>query len=151
MSNADNNNAGGDPAENGSAPKPLDFIRKAVADDTASGRFGGKVVTRFPPEPNAYLHIGHAKAIWIDYGMARSSAACSTCASTTPTPPRKSRSTSTPSSRTCAGWAPTGSDRLFFASDYFEQMYEWAVDLIRKGKAYVCDLSADEVARTAAR
>ncbi len=89
------------------------------------------VVTRFPPEPNGYLHIGHAKSICLNFGIAQEFGGAATCASTTPIRPRKSRNISTPSSATCAGSASTGASISSHASDYFEQLYEWAEHLIR--------------------
>ena len=101
--------------------------------------------TRFPPEPNGYLHIGHAKSICLELrtgrGVRRQDA---TCASTTPIPRRKRRSTSIPSWRRALARLRLGR-RLFYASDYFDQLYEWAVQLIKAGKAYVCDLTADQI------
>ena len=94
--------------------------------------------------PNGYLHIGHAKSICLNFGVAQSSAARATCASTTPTRPRRTSSTSSRSGGRPLARGSTGAT-LFYASDYFEQLYEWAEQLIAKGKAYVDDLTADEI------
>ncbi|HOS43731.1 MAG TPA: glutamine--tRNA ligase/YqeY domain fusion protein [Armatimonadota bacterium] len=124
-----------------------DFIREAVRDDLRSGRFD-RVHTRFPPEPNAYLHIGHAKALWIDYGIARDFNGKFNLRFDD-TNPAKEEQEYVDAIIADVRWVGADfEDRIFYASDYFAQMYEWAVDLITKGKAYVCDLSAEEVART---
>jgi len=126
-------------------PAPSDFIREAVIEDTKAGRFGGRVHTRFPPEPNAYLHIGHAKAVWIDYGIARDFGGKFNLRFDDTNPAKEEQEYVDAIIEDVRWLGADWQDRLFFASDYFEQMYAWAEDLIRKGKAYVCDLSADEV------
>lgn len=123
-----------------------DFIREAIKEDLRSGRFD-HVHTRFPPEPNAYLHIGHAKAIWIDYGVALDFNGLFNLRfdDTNPTTEEKEFVDAIIEDVRWLGvdWG----DRLYFASDYFEQMYEYAIELIKKGKAYVCDLSPEELSR----
>ncbi|MBF8284288.1 MAG: Glutaminyl-tRNA synthetase [Anaerolineales bacterium] len=125
-------------------PQPTDFIRAAVVEDLKSGRFS-RVHTRFPPEPNGYLHIGHAKAITIDFGIAQEfGGKCNLRYDDTN--PVKEDVEYVDSIKEDIRWLGFDwEDREFYASDYFEQLYEWAVQLIKKGKAYVCDLSADEV------
>jgi glutaminyl-tRNA synthetase len=134
------------------APAPSDFIRDIVAGDVAEKRYP-QIVTRFPPEPNGYLHIGHAKAICIDFGIARENGGrCNLRMDDTN--PTKEDVEYVDSIRTDVRWLIEGwadhclsfksGDEPFFASDYFEQLYEFAVALIRKGKAYVCDLSPEE-------
>ena len=125
-------------------PERSDFIRDVVADDLRSGRHA-TIVTRFPPEPNGTCTSATPSRSASTSASPRSSAAAATCASTTPTPPRRSRSTSTPSRPTCAGSGFDWGEHLYHASDYFEQLYEWAVHLVRNGSAYVDDLSADEI------
>jgi glutaminyl-tRNA synthetase len=126
---------------------PSNFIRTAIQDDMASGRWGGRVVTRFPPEPNGYLHIGHAKAISIDFGLAQEFAG--TChLRFDDTNPAKEEVEYVESIQEDIRWL--GYDwgpHLYFASDYFEQLYQWAEELIRRGVAYVDDLSAEEIRR----
>ncbi len=125
--------------------KGTDFIRSQVAEDVASGRFGGRVCTRFPPEPNGYLHIGHAKAISVDFGLAAEyGGECHLRFDDTN--PTKEEIEYVEAIKEDIRWL--GFDwgqHLYFASDYFEQLYQWAVELIKKGKAYVDDLSADEI------
>jgi glutaminyl-tRNA synthetase len=125
--------------------KSTDFIRAIVADDTASGRFGGRVVTRFPPEPNGYLHIGHAKAICLDFGVAADFGGhCNLRFDDTN--PTKEETEYVESIMQDIRWLGFDwGEHLYYASDYFEQLYEWAVQLIKAGKAYVDDLSADEI------
>jgi glutaminyl-tRNA synthetase len=124
---------------------PTDFIREAVAEDNRAGRFGGRVHTRFPPEPNAYLHIGHAKAVWIDYGVAQDFGGLFNLRFDDTNPTKEEQEYVDAIVEDVRWLGADWGDRLLFGSDYFGQMYEWAEDLIRKGKAYVCDLSADEV------
>jgi glutaminyl-tRNA synthetase len=131
-------------AEN-EAPAPSDFLREAVIEDTKAGRFGGRVHTRFPPEPNAYLHIGHAKAVWIDYGIAVDFGGKFNLRFDDTNPAKEEQEYVDSIIEDVRWLGADWQDRLFFASDYFEQMYAWAEELIKKGKAYVCDLSADDV------
>jgi len=126
---------------------PDDFIRQAVREDLAGGRFD-RVHTRFPPEPNAYLHIGHAKAVWIDYGIAQEFGGKFNLRFDDTNPETEDQEFVDAIIEDVRWLGADWEDRLFFASDYFEQMYEWACDLIRKGKAYVCDLSPEELSRT---
>jgi len=121
-----------------------DFIREAVREDLKTGRFD-HVHTRFPPEPNAYLHIGHAKAVWIVYGIARDFGGLFNLRFDDTNPTKEEQEYVDAIIEDVRWLGADWGDRLLFASDYFEQMYRWAEDLIRKGKAYVCDLSADEV------
>lgn len=124
-----------------------DFIREAIKEDLRTGRFN-RVHTRFPPEPNAYLHIGHAKAIWIDYGIALEFNGLFNLRFDDTNPVKEEQQFVDAIIEDVRWVGADWGDRLFFASDYFEQMYEWAIDLINKGKAYVCDLSAEEVSKT---
>ncbi len=123
---------------------PSDFIREAVREDLATGRFT-RVHTRFPPEPNGYLHIGHAKAVWIDYGVAHDFGGLFNLRFDDTNPTKEEQEYVDAIVADVRWLGADWGDRLLFASDYFEQMYQWAEDLIRKGRAYVCDLSADEV------
>jgi glutaminyl-tRNA synthetase len=121
-----------------------DFIRRAIDEDLRTGRFD-RVHTRFPPEPNGYLHIGHAKAICIDYGIAEEYGGLYNLRFDD-TNPVKEEVEYVDSIQEDIRWLGFDwEDRLFYASDYFGQLYEYAVQLIKKGKAYVCDLSADEI------
>lgn len=123
----------------------VDFLRAAVAEDNAAGRFGGRVHTRFPPEPNGHLHIGHAKAICIDFGVAEENGGkCNLRFDDTN--PVKEEVEYVEGIKADIRWLGFDwEDREFYASDYFEQLYAYAVKLIKKGKAYVDDLSLDEV------
>jgi glutaminyl-tRNA synthetase len=123
---------------------PVNFIREAIADDLRTGKFN-KVVTRFPPEPNGHLHIGHAKALHIDFGMAKEFGGEFNLRFDD-TNPSKEEDEYVQAIIEDVKWLGCDfGDRLYFASDYFEKMYEWAVMLISAGKAYVCDLSADQI------
>jgi glutaminyl-tRNA synthetase len=122
----------------------VDFIRAAVMEDLKAGRYA-RVHTRFPPEPNGYLHIGHAKAICIDFGIAAEfGGQCNLRFDDTN--PVKEEVEYVESIQQDIRWLGFDwEDRRYYASDYFERLYEYAVMLIRKGKAYVCDLSADQM------
>jgi len=121
------------------------FIETAVAEHGESGRFGGRVHTRFPPEPNGYLHIGHAKAICISFGIAeRHGGLCNLRFDDTN--PVKEDTHYVDAIKRDIGWLGFDwGDREFYASDYFDQLHTWAIQLIRDGHAYVDDLSADEI------
>ena len=124
---------------------PRDFIRKIVDEHNRSGRFGGVVRTRFPPEPNGYLHIGHAKSICLNFGIAEEyGGLCNLRFDDTN--PLKEEETYVRAIIDDVKWLGFDwGDRLFFASDYFERMYGCAVQLVKAGKAYVDDLSADAI------
>jgi glutaminyl-tRNA synthetase len=119
------------------------FIRNIVGGDLKSGRYKS-VVTRFPPEPNGYLHIGHAKSIVLNFGLANEFNG-RTNLRFDDTNPSKENSEYVESIKKDVRWLGYDWDELHFASSYFDQMYEYAVFLIKKGKAYVCDLTADEI------
>ncbi|MFA6135558.1 MAG: glutamine--tRNA ligase/YqeY domain fusion protein [Phycisphaerae bacterium] len=121
-----------------------DFIRDAVAEDLATGRFD-HVQTRFPPEPNAYLHIGHAKAVWIDYGVAQEFGGLFNLRFDDTNPAKEEQEYVDAIIEDVRWLGADWGDRLLFASDYFEQMYAWAEQLIQKGAAYVDDLTGDQV------
>ncbi len=126
-------------------PAPVDFIREIVAADVKAGKYGGRLVTRFPPEPNGYLHIGHAKSICLNFGIAREfGGECNLRFDDTN--PTKEEQEYVDAIMEDVRWLGFDwGDRLYFASDYFEQMYEYAEMLIEKGLAYVCSLSAEEI------
>lgn len=120
-----------------------DFLRDIVKADVAAGKNGGKVVTRFPPEPNGYLHIGHAKAICIDFGIAQEfNGECHLRMDDTN--PAKESMEYVESIKTDIKWLGFDwGDHFYYSADYFERMYDYAVELIKKGKAYVCDLTQE--------
>lgn len=123
----------------------LDFVRQIVADDCKSGKWDGRVATRFPPEPNGYLHIGHAKSICLNFGIA--SEFGGKCHlrfdDTNPEKEEQEYVDSIIEDVKWLGW--DWGENLFFGSNYFQQMHDWAIDLIKKGKAYVCDLNAEQI------
>ncbi len=122
-----------------------DFIREIVDEHNRTGRFGGRVQTRFPPEPNGYLHIGHAKSILLNYGLAQQYGGKFNFRFDD-TNPVKEEQEYVDSIQADLRWLGADwEDRLFYASDYFGQLYAWAVQLIKEGKAYVDDLSQDEI------
>lgn len=124
---------------------PTNFVRNLIDEDLRTGRFGGRVHTRFPPEPNGYLHIGHAKSICLNYGIARDYGGKFNLRFDD-TNPTKEEQEYIDSIITDVRWLGADfEDRLLYASDYFDQLYEWALQLIKAGKAYVDHLSADEI------
>lgn len=125
-----------------------DFIRDIIIDDINTKKFQGRVHTRFPPEPNGYLHIGHAKSICLNSGIARDFQGKFNLRFDDTNPSKEEQEFVDSIIEDVKWLGGNFEDRLFYASDYFEQMYEYAVVLIKKGKAYVCDLNADEMRRT---
>ena len=124
--------------------RPSNFIRDIILDDLKTNKYSGRVQTRFPPEPNGYLHIGHAKAICLDFGLADEFGG-HTNLRFDDTNPEKEETEYVDSIMEDVKWLGFHWDGLFYASDYFDQLYEWALKLIRDGKAYVDDLSAEEI------
>jgi len=123
--------------------KPLNFIHQIIEEDNASGKFEKRVHTRFPPEPNGYLHIGHAKSILLNYGTAVKYNGKFNLRFDD-TNPIKEEEEYVQSIVEDVKWLGADfEDRLFYGSDYFQQMYDYAIQLIKKGKAYVCDLTAE--------
>jgi len=134
--------------KNGGESRPVDFIRAIIEDDIKTGKHDGRVHTRFPPEPNGYLHIGHAKSICLNFGIAgQYGGLCNLRFDDTN--PSREEIEYVDSIREDVRWLGfTWDDREYYASDYFEQLYEFAVQLINKGKAFVCDLTAEQVRET---
>lgn len=136
-------------AENPVEKKSKNFIYEIIDEDLKTNKWGGKeICTRFPPEPNGYLHIGHAKSICLNYGIARDYNGKFNLRFDD-TNPEKEEQEYVDSIIEDVRWL--GADfrnEILYASDYFEQMYQWAVELIKNGKAYVCDLNADEIRET---
>ncbi len=140
-SHSSNEVAPNPPAE----PRPSNFIRDAMIADLSSKKYGDAVIqTRFPPEPNGYLHIGHAKAICLDFGLADEFKG-KTNLRFDDTNPEKEEQEYVDSIMKDVRWLGFEWDGLYYASDYFDQLYEWAIRLIKVGKAYVDDLSAEEI------
>jgi glutaminyl-tRNA synthetase len=128
-----------------SVPRPSNFIRDTVIEDVKTKKYGDAVIqTRFPPEPNGYLHIGHAKSICLNFGLADEFAG-KTNLRFDDTNPEKEEQEYVDSIMKDVRWMGFDWDGLYYASDYFDQLYEWAVKLINDGKAYVDDLSAEEI------
>ena len=133
------------PVETAPVERPSDFIRDIVAEDLKKGTYGGRVVTRFPPEPNGYLHIGHAKSICLNFGIAlENNGVCHLrFDDTNPTREDVEYVESIQEDVRWLGFDWGGN--MFYASDYFEHLYDYAAQLIKAGKAFVCDLSPDEM------
>ena len=127
-----------------SAPS-LDFVREIIADDKRAGRHDGRVHTRFPPEPNGYLHIGHAKAICLDFGVADEFGGMCNLRFDDTNPAKEDVEYVDAIQEDVRWLGFDWADRMFYASDYFERMYRYAEHLISDGKAYVDSLSAEEI------
>src|SRR6185295_15347507 len=124
---------------------PVDFIWSIVEDDIASGKHHGRVATRFPPEPNGYLHIGHAKSICLNFGVAAEHRGLCNLRFDDTNPSKETVEYEESIQHDVRWLGFDWDDRLFYASDYFEKLYEYAVHLIKEGKAYVDSLTADEI------
>lgn len=120
------------------------FIRDTIIEDLKTNKYEGRVHTRFPPEPNGYLHVGHAKSIHLNFGLAREfGGKCNLRFDDTN--PTKEETEYVDSIMEDVRWLGGEWAGVYYASDYFGQLYQWAVQLIQAGKAYVCDLTADQV------
>lgn len=135
----------GQSKKNNTKKKGLDFIRQIIADDLKTNKWGGYIRTRFPPEPNGYLHIGHAKSICLNFGIAEEfGGICNLRFDDTN--PTKEEAKYIEAIKEDVRWLGFDwGEREYYASDYFEQMYQYAIHLIKKGKAYVCDLTPDQI------
>ena len=125
--------------------KPTNFIRNIIDEDNKTGKHGGRVHTRFPPEPNGYLHIGHAKSICLNFGLAIDYDGLCNLRFDDTNPQKESEEFVNAIEEDVRWLGFDWQDRKFFSSDYFEQLFDYAVQLIKQGDAYVCDLSAEEI------
>ena len=124
---------------------PSNFIPTIINEDFDSNKYGGRVHTRFPPEPNGYLHIGHAKSICLNFSIAAKNGGLCNLRFDDTNPVKEELEYVSSIKRDVKWLGFDWGERMFYASDYFDQLYEYAVCLIEKGKAYVCDLSAEEI------
>ncbi|HKR31795.1 MAG TPA: glutamate--tRNA ligase family protein, partial [Terriglobales bacterium] len=127
---------------------PSNFIRDIVIRDLETNKFGGNVQTRFPPEPNGYLHLGHAKSICLNFGLAAEFGGKTNLRFDDTNPEKEEQEYVDSIIRDVRWLGFDWEDRMYYASDYFDQLYEWAVQLIKAGKAYVDDLTAEEIRKT---
>ncbi|MEW5796713.1 MAG: glutamine--tRNA ligase/YqeY domain fusion protein [Candidatus Zixiibacteriota bacterium] len=135
----------GKPEKAAEAKPSLDFVRQIVEADIKAGKNGGRVVTRFPPEPNGFLHIGHAKAITIDYGIAEDYGGVYHLRFDDTNPVKEDTRYVEAIQQDIRWLGYDWKNKLFYASDYFDKLYDYTIQLIKMGKAYVCDLSADQI------
>ena len=126
-------------------PVASNFIRDIIIADQKTGKHGGRVLTRFPPEPNGYLHVGHAKSIHLNFGLAREFGGLCNLRFDDTNPSREETEYVDSIIEDVKWLGGDFGDRIFYASDYFQQLYDWAVQLIRAGQAYVCDLTPEQV------
>ena len=131
--------------EQANSPLPSDFIRDIIDEDMKTGKHQGRVATRFPPEPNGYPHIGHAKSVCLNFGIAAQYGGTCNLRMDDTDPSGESMEYVESLIRDVKWLGFDWQDRLYYASDYYEKLYDYALQLIRMGKAYVCDLSADEI------
>ena len=122
-----------------------DFVRRIIDEDVRAGKNGGRVHTRWPPEPNGYIHIGHAMSILLNYGVAQEFEGMFNLRFDDTNPTKEETEFVEAIQKDVRWLGADWEDRLFFASEYFEQLYAWAETLVRAGKAYVCDLSPEEI------
>ena len=146
-----NKSKDGEHAHDASETRSLNFIEQIVEDDLRTGKWEGRVHTRFPPEPNGYLHIGHAKSICLNFGLAlqykdKAPGGARCHLRFDDTNPTKEEQEYIDSIKQDVRWLGFDwGEHEYYASDYFEQLYAWAVQLIQAGKAYVCDLTAEQI------
>src|SRR3990172_3586830 len=126
-------------------PLPTDFIREMIDEHLKTNRFHGRVATRFPPEPNGYLHIGHAKSVCLNFGIAAQYKGTCNLRMDDTDPSGENQEYVDSIIRDVKWLGFDWEDRLYYASDYYEKLYQFAVQLIRKDRVYVCSLSADEI------
>ena len=130
------------------APRQLNFIQEIIEDDLKSKKHDGAVHTRFPPEPNGYLHIGHAKSICLNFGLARDYNGLCNLRFDDTNPAREDVEYVDSIKEDIRWLGFDWGEREYYASDYFERLYQYAVALVKKGRAYVCDLSGDDIRKT---
>lgn len=126
-------------------PAPTDFIRDIIDEDLKACKYGGRVATRFPPEPNGYIHIGHAKSVCLNFGLARQYGGTCNLRLDDTDPAGESMEYVESIIRDVHWLGFDWQERLFYASDYFEKLYQFAVELIKRGEAYVCDLTPTQI------
>jgi len=131
----------------GNDKEPVDFVRQIITDDQAAGKHNGRVYTRWPPEPNGYIHIGHAKTALLNYWIAKEFGGKFNLRFDDTNPEQESIEYVESIIEDLRWLGVDWEERLYYASDYFEQLYEWAEKLIKIGKAYVCDLSSEEISQ----
>ncbi len=134
--------------ESSTGGAPSNFIREIIIRDLETNKFGGHVQTRFPPEPNGYLHLGHAKSICLNFGLAAEFGGKTNLRFDDTNPEKEEQEYVDSIIRDVRWLGFDWEDRMYYASDYFDQLYKWAVQLIKDGKAYVDDLSAEEIRKT---
>lgn len=133
------------PNETQDAALPVNFVQNIISEDLAQGKNQGRVHTRFPPEPNGYLHIGHAKSICLNFGLALANGGLCNLRFDDTNPSKEDQEYVDSIMEDVRWLGFDWDDRLFYASDYFEHLYEYAIQLIKKGQAFVCDLTAQEI------